>query len=208
VTDAVVVPATPLLLPENGSLRDPVADLRAAAEAAVRWLAGRHPEHVVVLGAGPDTVDRARGVRRPASLRVARSLLEVAGFAGQAHEHAPPDDAPVLGGAGLLVVADGTACRDPDAPGRLDPRAAVFDEAVETALRHGDGDALRGLDEDLGRRLLCSGVPALRALGAVAAPATVHVDYAGHPFGVQYWVVRWSGRDGEDPAGDVGTRRP
>ena len=35
MTDAVVVPATPLLLPENGSLRDPVADLRATAEAVL-----------------------------------------------------------------------------------------------------------------------------------------------------------------------------
>ncbi len=207
--DAVVVPATPLLLPGNRSLRDPVAGVRAAAEGAVRWLAGRHPERVVVLGAGADAADRGRGVTRPASLRVARSLLAVAGFAGRVDEHAPPGEDLALGGGGLLVVADGTARRDPEAPGRLDPRAAGFDEAVETALRHGDVAALRGLDEALGRALLCSGVPALRALGSgVARPAAAHVDYAGHPFGVQYWVVRWSGRDGEDPAQDAGTRRP
>jgi hypothetical protein len=206
-TDAVVVPATPLLLPENRSLRDPVAGVRAVAAAAVRWLAERHPERVVVLGAPCGAVDRARGVTRPSSLRVAGSLLEVAGFTGRVEEHAPPGKAPVPRGAALLVVADGTACRDPEAPGRLDPRAAPFDDAVETALRHGDVDALRGLDEDLGRALLCSGVPALRALGsAVARPAAAHVDYAGHPFGVQYWVVRWS-RDRETPAEDVGTRR-
>jgi hypothetical protein len=89
-TDAVVVPATPLLLPENRSLRDPVAGVRAVAAAAVRWLAERHPERVVVLGAPCGAVDRARGVTRPSSLRVAGSLLEVAGFTGRVEEHAPP----------------------------------------------------------------------------------------------------------------------
>jgi hypothetical protein len=194
----VVVPGAPALLPRHTSLHDPVAAMRSAAVSGVAWLAARHPDRLTVLAARATDADRRRGVTDPVGLRVARALLAAAGFSGTVQERtAPPGlaDGPWTGaGCGILVVADGSACRRPDAPGGFHPAAAGFDAAVEVALRTGDVAALRGLDESLGRVLLCAGVPVLRALAEVAsAPASTHVDYADDPYGVQYWVVRWDG---------------
>jgi hypothetical protein len=65
---------------------------------------------------------------------------------------------------GLLVMADGSACRSPRAPGYLDPRAAAFDAALEQAVRGGDLGALRAMDESVARELLASGRPAWQVL--------------------------------------------
>jgi hypothetical protein len=164
-----IVPSAPALLPAYAGLTDPVADVRAAALAAVAWLG--EPVRLVTA----DDLGR----------RVGEHLLSVVAPDGA---RAPVDDAD-----SLLVVADGSARRGEKAPGHLDERAFALDAAIDTALRQGDPAALAVLDEALGAQLMAAGVPAFRALGALVGErrARAQVDYADDPFGVQYWVVRW-----------------
>lgn len=189
---AVVVPSAPALLPRYAALSDPLAEVRAAAVAAVAWLAEQEGTVAVVAA---DDLGR----------RVADHLLEVAApgtetqdlnlsgnLSGNLGEGLGED----LSGhvpARLLVVADGSARRGEKAPGHLDPRAHGFDATIGEALRRGDPAALAVLDQDLGAQLLAGGVPAFRALGALLGDRRVQtgVDYDADPFGVQYWVVRW-----------------
>jgi hypothetical protein len=164
----VLVPGVPALLPAHAGLTDPVADLRAACRAAVRWLEG--PVAVVA---------DARGTR------VAEHLLGEAGLAVASHAGA--------GAASYLVVANGSATRGEKAPGHLDERSHGFDAAVDTALRAPDPAALAALDERLAAELWAGPAAVLRALGGLltgAGPA--EVEYADDPFGVQYWVMRWT----------------
>ncbi|MGA8995452.1 MAG: hypothetical protein WB441_14215 [Nocardioidaceae bacterium] len=197
--DVVVVPSAPVLLPVHAGLEDPVGPLRSACADAVGWLVARHPDllRVVTVAARPDNV--ARGVTEPTGVRVARHLLDHAGFAGRAEVRLVPDgQAPVAspGPGGLLVVANGSAARGEKAPGHLDPRAAGFDETIGAALRGGDPTALRDLDLELATALWAYDAPALRTLGSLAGGdggvVDVDVGYDGDPYGVQYWVVRWS----------------
>jgi len=185
VRDVVVVPSTLALLPEYAGLEDPVADLRAACRAAVTWLVERNPSHVDVVSAPARGDNEARGVTRPASVAIARHLLVEADFHGSIG---------ALASAGVLVVANGSAMRTEKAPGHLDERAPAFDDALGRALAEGDAAALRAVDEDLGEELWCHDVPAWHLLGElVTEPVTsVQVDYDDDPYGVQYWVVRWS----------------
>lgn len=175
------MPSAPALLPAYAGLTDPLAEMRAAAVAAVGWLAQSGP--VRVLG---DDLGQ----------RVGAHLLGVAGAVEETHA------------GNVLVVADGSARRGERAPGHLDERAAGFDEVIGDALRRGDPGPLAVLDEDLGAQLLAGGVPALRALGSLVldhltqetdtGELRVHaqVDYDADPFGVQYWVVRWQIEEG------------
>ena len=86
-----------------------------------------------------------------------------------------------------LVVGNGSAKRTAKAPGHLDERAADFDRALGQSLRAGHPQ----VDVDLARELWASvdGIAALAALGDLG-PA--RVDYDDDPYGVQYWVMRWS----------------
>jgi hypothetical protein len=170
VSDArvVLVPGVLALLPEYASLTDPVAELRAACLAAVAWL---------VQEGGPVTV-----VADAQGRRVAESLLGVVST-GSTTE----------GPGGVLVVANGSARRGEKAPGYLDERSFGFDAAIGAALRGPDPGALGELDCVLGEELLAGNVEGLRALGRVLTPAhRATMDYEDDPFGVRYWVVRWS----------------
>ncbi|WP_347565675.1 hypothetical protein [Nocardioides sp. IC4_145] len=104
----VLVPGALALLPEYASQVDPVAELRAAALAAVRWLG---PE-AAVLG---DTQGE----------RVAAALMGAAGVRRG-------------GTAAYLVVGNGSAKRSEKAPGHLDERSFGFDAALGDALVAGD----------------------------------------------------------------------
>jgi hypothetical protein len=182
---AVVVPSAPLLLPEHAGLVDPVPALRAACREAVSWLVGQHPDRVAVLAAPARPDNLARGADEGVGVRLGRHLLREVGFSGEPGE---PGRA-----GGVLVVANGSATRTEKAPGHLDARATGFDEAIETALRVGDAATLRELDAALGEELWCFDVPPLRELGRLATGDVAAVcDYADDPFGVQYWVVRWT----------------
>ena len=174
----VLVPGVPALLPEYGGLVDPVADLRDACRAAVDWLGAL--EGPVRVVADP------RG--RRLGYRVAEHLLAEAGLvaAWSAGAGAPAR------AAAYLVVGNGSAKRTEKAPGHLDPRADGFDAVLEAALRGPDPAALVALDEPLAAELWAD-VAALRGLGELLAGAgAAEVDYADDPFGVRYWVMRWT----------------
>ena len=91
------------------------------------------------------------------------------------------------------MVANGSARRSEKAPGHLDERAAAYDAELEKALRAGDVDALRALDPGLAEELMVGNVAGFARLGELLTPGLApEVDYADDPFGVQYWVMRWS----------------
>jgi hypothetical protein len=104
-----------------------------------------------------------------------------------------------LGGSeriALVVIADGSACHGPRAPGRQDDRAAEFDGAVAGALATGDPAALRAacVNRGLPAGELMAMVAPLRLLAELAdidPPDTAEVLYAGAPFGVGYFVASW-----------------
>jgi hypothetical protein len=179
----VVVPSAPALLPGYAGLEDPLRELRAAARAAVAWLVSQHPGEVSLLAADPRPDNVSRGVVSSAGERVGRQLLLDVGFGGQVEDRA----------AGLLVVANGSACRSEKAPGHLDERSFDFDRHLDSALRSGSPSALRDVDVALGQDLWAHDVPAFVTLGErVSGPVSAEIDYAEDPFGVQYWVVRWT----------------
>ena len=179
----VVVPSALALLPGYAGLADPLPDLRAAVHDAVGWLVERHPAQVAVLATGVRADNATRGIVDPPGERIGRQLLTDCGFDGEVAERA----------AGVLVVANGTACRSEKAPGHLDERSFAYDRAIEDALRSGAPEQLRDLDEQLGAELWAYDVAALRRLGEqVTGPVDAEVDHADDPYGVQYWVVRWT----------------
>lgn len=90
-----------------------------------------------------------------------------------------------------LVVGNGSARRTEKAPGHLDERAAAYDDGLRSWLS-GSGSGPGSLDVELGAELLAATdgfVLMAERLGSWGAPA---VDYDDGPFGVQYWVLRWS----------------
>jgi hypothetical protein len=170
----VLVPGVLALLPEYAGLTDPVAELRAACLTAVSWL---------VDGGGPVSV-----VADAQGRRVAESLLGVVSTSSTTEGCSTTE-----GPRGVLVVANGSAKRGEKAPGYLDERAFGYDATIGAALRAPDPAALGDLDVSLGEELLAGNVAGLRALSRVLTPGhRASVDYEGDPFGVQYWVVRWS----------------
>lgn len=174
--EVVVVPPVPALLPEHASLTDPVAELRAAATAAVAALRA---------AVGPS--GRVGVLGSPGSARVAAHLLDGVPRAPYDAERPPADV------TGLLVLGNGSATRTEKAPGHLDERSAAFDAALGAALAAADGGALADLDLGLAAALWAEAAP-LRALGGAlraGAPAwRAEVTYDDAPYGVQYWVVR------------------
>ncbi len=166
---AIVAPVL-ALLPEYAGREDPVAELRAAATSAVAWL-----------------VDGADGVRIVAAdvqaERVGTHLLE-SSAPHRVRARSQADDP-------VLVLANGSAKRTEKAPGHLDDRAVAFDDALGAALAAGDASALAGLDLTLAAELWASGIDGLASLGGLSVEEAV-VDYADDPYGVAYWVVRWT----------------
>jgi hypothetical protein len=144
----------------------------------------------------------------PLPLGLGVRLLDRGGYRGQRLLQSVGDDEPAaaclrLGAGlrgrsdrvGLLVMADGSACRTLRAPGSLDPRAAAFDAALEQAVRSGDLGPLRAMDQGAARELLAAGRPAWQVL-AGAMPGripTTEILYADDPFGVFYLVAWLSG---------------
>lgn len=161
-----LVPGVLALLPEYASSADPVPELRAACLAAVGWL-------------GPDPVI----VADEQGTRVAQALLGEAvveeGAQRPSRNH--------------LVVANGSACRTPAAPGAYDERAEPFDDVLATGLLGPDPAALRGIDNGLAAELWAGTAMLPRLADLLTGEETVAVDYDDAPFGVQYWVVRYAG---------------
>ena len=183
VSHVIVVPSTIALLPDYAGGQDPIGELRQCTRNALAWLVELHPDQVSVVAseARPDNV--VRGAAGSPGERIARHLLAEAGFGGAVE----------AGSAGVLVVGNGTATRSEKAPGHLDDRSFAYDRRIEQALESGDPRGLRDLDVALGEELWTYDVPAFHDLARRTDDRFVaEVDYAGDPFGVQYWVVRWT----------------
>jgi hypothetical protein len=164
-----LVPGVLAFLPEYAGQEDPVAEVRAMAEAATTWAAE----------AGPVTL-----VADEQGARIGRHLLGLAG-GGVSTRSTGVGDA-------FLVVANGSARRNDTAPGYVDERAVPFDDAVEAALRAPDAEALSRLDVGLAEELIAGNPAGLVRLGSLLRDArTIGVDYADDPYGVAYWVARW-----------------
>jgi hypothetical protein len=173
----VVLPPVPALLPEYAGQVDPVPTLRAACRSALAW-ACAGVDRLAVLADPPSADDRGRGVTEPLGVRVARAL-------------APVPVVPGSGGPALAVAASGSACRGEKAPGHLDERSFDADARLGAALAAGDAAALGDLDVGLGDDLLAYGWRGLARLAPLRV-TRAEMDHADDPFGVQYWVVRWT----------------
>jgi hypothetical protein len=188
----VLVPGVLALLPEYAGLADPVAELRAACLAAVSWLVAEGgPVSVVADAQGRRVAESLLGVVSTSSTTEGRSTTE--GCSTTEGPSTTEGRSTTEGPGGVLVVANGSAKRGEKAPGYLDERAFGYDATIGAALRAPDPAALGDLDVSLGEELLAGNVAGLRALSRVLTPGhRASVDYEGDPFGVQYWVVRWS----------------
>lgn len=140
----------------------------------------------------------------PTSLGVGAWLLDESGYRGERllqsvahHESAEgcarvgADLATASEKIALLVLADGSACRNPKAPGYFDERSAGFDAEVERAVRAGDLGALLAIDAGLASELMATGRPAWQVLaGALNGERlTSEISYCDDPFGVAYLVA-------------------
>jgi hypothetical protein len=185
----VILPPVPALLPSYLGRIDPVTELRNACREAIRWLLDGCVSPIGALADAPDPVARLRGVEVPLGIRVARSLLDEAGYGRKLHHHT---DSSARDERRLLVLANGSGCRSEKAPGHLDPRSFAFDERIETALAEADSASLACLDAGLGHELLAIGIESLRQLGAMRLNVErADLLYADDPYGVRYWVTTW-----------------
>lgn len=160
------MPGALALLPEYGGLGDPLLDLRLACLDAVAWLGS----DVTILG-------DAQGVR------VGEALLSAAGVSREDFVLPQPP------ASDYLVVGNGSACRSEKAPGHLDERSFAFDAGLRAALVAGDAG---WSDGGLGADLLASLDGIRELLPRLPAGCEAMVDYDDDPYGVQYWVMRWS----------------
>jgi hypothetical protein len=160
----VLIPGCLALLPEYGSLEDPVAELRFAVLEAVSW-----------LGDDVEIVATEQGRRVAQSALAART--RTAGNDGHRN---------------VLVVANGTACRTEKAPGYLDDRAGYFDAELRGALREPSPEAIVGLSASPLAEELWADVAVMPWLAdLLEGTRPIAIDFDDDPFGVQYWVMRW-----------------
>ncbi|MCO5966841.1 class III extradiol ring-cleavage dioxygenase family protein [Actinoallomurus soli] len=222
LTSAAVCPHPPLLVPQVASGAAPELDgLRAACDAAVGRLGPA--DLLIVVGSGPSTrdfgSDAAGGLRPygvdltfgpgepvlPLSLTIGRWLIgdRPALFQSVAQDASPgaclrlgADLAELAPAVALLVMGDGSACRDAAAPGYLDPRAAGFDAAVAAALAGADRAALAGLDAGLAAELRAPGRAPWQVLAGAAGDAVYDAELLADtaPYGVGYLVASWTRR--------------
>jgi hypothetical protein len=93
-------------------------------------------------------------------------------------------------GPSYLVVGNGSARRTEKAPGHFDERAAAFDADLGRCLTEGPSQ-IASIDRDMARELWAS-VDGIVEMTSVPDVELVQVDYDADPYGVQYWVMRWS----------------
>jgi hypothetical protein len=161
--------------------------------------------NLAAFGPALSTQSEPKGPPLPLPLGLGARLLDEAGYTGprllqSVHSGEPAAACLRLGAdlrtlsnrVGLLIMADGSACRSLRAPGYLDPRAAAFDAALEGAVRSGELGSLRAIDQGLARELLAAGRPGWQVL-AGAMPgraASTEILYKADPFGV-FYLVAW-----------------
>lgn len=182
ITDVVIVPGAPLLLPEYQGRTSAAPGLLESCITVVREaVASAH--HVIVVHA---TDREARSTKPALGLRVADHLLAATHENFDVEHVAVAWDATLEEclemGCGLepqrettlLVVADGSARRTEKAPGHLDERAAAVDDAIVGAIRgsaEGGLERLLDLDPALSAELLVAGRAPLQVLAAALGTA-------------------------------------
>jgi hypothetical protein len=210
-----------MLLPEYVGIQDPAAPLRARCVEAIRVaLEGRAATTdavVVVTGHDPSS----RTSRPPLGVRIGELVLEQAGWTGPVERVVVPFDATpasvadagrALAGRAerllLLVVGDGSARRDEQAPGHLDARAVALDRATVTALGAADPAALIEIDPGLAGELLATGRAALQVLAHAVRGSALECEqlWSDDPYGVLYAVAVWV-PDAGSPAPREGAHR-
>ena len=220
VVEVVVLPSAGLLLPEYVGLTDPGAPIGDRCTDAVRAALSANPDHVVLL-AGHDRAPRH--TRGSLGARIGRRALYFGGWSGRTTEVIVPFDASaaevsaavaqvgaVVGRVVLVVVGDGCAKRSEKAPGHFDERSLALDGVIGDALADADPAALATLDPVLCQELWATGRAALQVLGGICAGAQCRprTYWFGEPYGVAFFVARWSvgavadpGSPRERPAG-------
>lgn len=194
-----------MLVPEiaNGAAPELEA-LRSSARAAVEW-ACRNATSIGVLvptdtpppspgGWSLNSFGTKVGVGPPVGLAegIARWLL-----GGRTADVVGVDSRP---GAlcrfdALLVMGDASAARTEKAPLHHHPQAQAFDRSVVTAIRTADARALAEVDLALAQAVGAAGAPAWVLLGRSLADVTsAELDAQEDPYGVLYFVARWTGR--------------
>ncbi len=183
--------------------------LVGGAETGRSWDEALVPQVRDYGGRGPRPVTRSAA---PLSLRVGRRLLDEVGWTGpvepvsvawDATEAEVREVAVDLAGRperlGVVTLGDGSARRGPTAPGFIDDRAFLFDDELAAALAGGNARALLELDARLAQELMVLGRAAFAVLGALALAQLGESEgpdselrYRGDPFGVSYFVARWS----------------
>ena len=99
----------------------------------------------------------------------------------------------LLGAAGLLVLAEGSAHRDLKTSTDLALRAERFDALVGKSIVDGDLTPLLGVDPAIAEELTVPGFPALRLLAAaLPRAASTALLYCAAPFGVGYFVATFN----------------
>ncbi len=208
---AVIVPASPALVPVVAGRTPELDDARSAARAAVQHLVATRPPRVVAVASAPHDADETwtvdlgayglpaathAGRPLPVAFATAAWLLDQAGWEGP-RAYVRPGPVELGEGDGVVVVADGTACRSERAPGHLDPRAEGVDARLASALEAGDLGVLDELDEVVAQELLMGGLPALGWLRDATSHRQVaaELSYSGAPLGVGLWVARWTWGD-------------
>ncbi|GAB2807286.1 class III extradiol dioxygenase subunit B-like domain-containing protein [Actinocorallia aurea] len=215
---AAVCPHPPMLVPELAGLAAPELDaLRGSCLRAAASVAGGG-ELVVVGGAertaeypgtasgtfAPYGLDLRVGEGEPVlplSLTIGRWLLggrEPSAFQAIAFD-APVEECLALGArlaardVSLLVMGDGSACRDEKAPGYLDERAAPYDREVARALGDADAAALGLLDPRLSDELMAAGRAAWQVLAGAARGRRFSGELLADeaPYGVGYFAAVW-----------------
>lgn len=93
----------------------------------------------------------------------------------------------------VIAVGEGSARSTPSSPGRYTAEAARADERVLSAVRHGDPGELDAIE--VSEDLQMSGVPAWHGvcsmLKGVKVDPAAEITHAA-PFGVEYFVCRWT----------------
>jgi hypothetical protein len=206
---AAVCPQAPALVPEVGhGIAVELADVRAAALAAIDVVVAASPDRIVVLGDGGEGWDESAGgtfrgfgpdvrvggpeLLLPPGLAVGAWLLDEVGWPGP-RTYASKLDVDAAERVGVLVMADGSARHRVLAPEWADVEGRTFDAAVATALADGDALALASLDLDAADVFKASGIAGLATLGEACDNARIDAQlrYDGAPFDVGYWVADW-----------------
>ncbi len=132
-----------------------------------------------------------------------RVLWRTVASAGEPLEVETTGDEPTA----LVAVGDGAACHGPKAPRAEDDRAGAYDDQLARALASGEPRLLNELDPEMGRDLGSGAAPLWPLLGSLCdtgAPRwRADLRWRGAPYGVGWFVARWSRDPGRPTA-----RRP